>query len=61
MNELMILGVTAVLLGLALLIMGGVGHSNVTVNLQEGKILGQAWFLILIIGFVLILINAYIT
>ena len=59
MTVLMFAGLLAILLGLVLLVIGGVGHSSVTFNLREGSILGQAWLLVLILGFLLVLIDQY--
>ena len=57
MTALMFAGILAILLGLILLIRGGVGHSPVSFNIREGSLLGQAWLLVLILGFLMVLID----
>ena len=61
MGILVITGIAAVAIGLALLIAGGVGHQPIKLNLREGSILGQAWFIILVLGFMLIAMDVYLT
>jgi hypothetical protein len=61
MGILIITGVAAVAIGLTLLVAGGVGHQPIKVNLREGSILGQAWFIILVLGFTLIALDVYLT
>jgi hypothetical protein len=59
MGHLLLVGVAAILIGLALMAVGGVGHHSVRVSLKEGSVLGQAWFVIVLIGFLLIFIDVY--
>ena len=61
MGVLIITGIAAVAIGLALLVLGGVGHQPIKVNLREGSILGQAWFIVLVLGFTLIALDVYLT
>lgn len=61
MGILIITGVAAVAIGLTLLVVGGVGHQPIKVNLREGSILSQAWFIILVLGFTLIALDVYLT
>jgi len=51
--------VAAILMGLALLSMGGVGHHSVRISLREGSVLGQAWFVVILIGLLLMFIDVY--
>jgi len=50
----------AILLGSILLVMGGVGHHSVRINLREGSVLGQAWFVVILVGLLLMLIDIYL-
>lgn len=59
MGHIFIVGVAAILLGLALLVMGGVGHHSVRVSIKEGSVLGQAWFVVLFTGLLLMFIDLY--
>ena len=59
MGHLLFVGVAAILIGLALMAVGGVGHHSVRVSIKEGSVLGQAWFVIVLIGFLLMLIDIY--
>ena len=59
MGHIFFVGVAAILLGLALLAMGGVGHHSVRINLREGSVLGQAWFVVILLGLLLMLIDIY--
>jgi hypothetical protein len=59
MSVLLIAGILAIVLGLILLFMGDVGHSPVKFNLREGSLLGQAWLLVLLLGFLLLLIDQF--
>jgi len=59
MGHLLLVGVAAILIGLALMVVGGVGHHSVRVSIKEGSVLGQAWFVIVLIGFLLMLIDIY--
>jgi len=61
MGVLIITGIATVAIGLTLLVAGGVGHQPIKVNLREGSILGQAWFIILVLGFTLIALDVYLT
>ena len=58
-GHIFIVGVAAILLGLALLSMGGVGHHSVRISLREGSVLGQAWFVVILIGLLLMFIDVY--
>lgn len=60
MGHIFIVGVAAILLGLALLVMGGVGHHSVRVSIKEGSVLGQAWFVVLFTGLLLMFIDLYL-
>ena len=59
MGDLLLVGVAAILIGLALMVVGGVGHHSVRVSIKEGSVLGQAWFVIVLIGFLLMFIDVY--
>jgi len=59
MGHIFLVGVAAILLGLALLAMGGVGHHSVRINLSEGSVLGQAWFVVILVGLLLMFIDIY--
>jgi len=59
MGDLLLVGVAAILIGLALMVAGGVGHHSVRVSIKEGSVLGQAWFVIVLIGFLLMFIDVY--
>lgn len=59
MGHLLLVGVAAILIGLALMVVGGVGHHSVRVSIKEGSVLGQAWFVIILIGFLLMFIDVY--
>jgi hypothetical protein len=59
MGHIFFVGVAAILLGLALLAMGGVGHHSVRINLREGSVLGQAWFVVVLLGLLLMFIDIY--
>jgi len=59
MSVLIVLGAVAIMLGLLLLAIGGVGHSQVRFSLKEGSMLSQAWFIVLLLGFLLILLDQY--
>jgi len=60
MGHIFLVGVAAILLGLALLSMGGVGHHSVRVSIKEGSVLGQAWFVVLFTGLLLMFIDLYL-
>ncbi|MBD3204826.1 hypothetical protein GF319_00610 [Candidatus Bathyarchaeota archaeon] len=60
MSVVIILGVFAMLLGLLLLAIGGVGHSQVRFSLREGRMLSQEWFIVLLLEFLLILFDQYV-
>ena len=60
MGHIFIVGVAAILMGLALLSMGGVGHHSVRVSIKEGSVLGQAWFVVLFTGLLLMFIDLYL-
>ncbi|MCK4701847.1 hypothetical protein KAT55_00670 [Candidatus Bathyarchaeota archaeon] len=60
MGHIFIVGVAAILLGSALLVMGGVGHHSVRVSIKEGSVLGQAWFVVLFTGLLLMFIDLYL-
>ena len=60
MGHIFIVGVAAILLGLALLMMGGVGHHSVRISIKEGSVLGQAWFVVLFTGLLLMFIDLYL-
>lgn len=60
MGRIFLVGVAAILLGLALLLLGGVGHHSVRVSIKEGSILGQAWFVVLFTGLLLMFLDLYI-
>lgn len=59
MGHIFLVGVAAILMGLALLSMGGVGHHSVRVSIKEGSVLGQAWFVVLFTGLLLMFIDLY--
>jgi hypothetical protein len=59
MGHILLVGVAAILLGLVLLLMGGVGHHSVRVSIKEGSVLGQAWFVIILFGLLLMFIDVY--
>lgn len=59
MGHIFSVGVAAILMGLALLSMGGVGHHSVRVSIKEGSVLGQAWFVVLFTGLLLMFIDLY--
>ena len=61
MSILVYAGIAAVAIGLTLLITGGVGHQPVRVSLREGSMLGQAWFIVLVLGFTLIALDVYLS
>jgi uncharacterized membrane protein len=61
MGTLIAASIAAIAIGLTLLAAGGVGYQPVKVNLREGSILGQAWFIILVLGFTLIALDVYLT
>ena len=60
MGHIFLVGVAAILLGSILLVMGGVGHHSVRINLREGSVLGQAWFVVILVGLLLMLIDIYL-
>ncbi len=60
MGHIFLVGVAAILMGLALLSMGGVGHHSVRVSIKEGSVLGQAWFVVLFTGLLLMFIDLYL-
>lgn len=60
MGHIFLVGVAAILLGLILLAMGGVGHHSVRINLREGSVLGQAWFVVILVGLLLMFIGIYL-
>lgn len=60
MGHIFLVGVAAILLGLALMVMGGVGHHSVRVSIKEGSVLGQAWFVVLFTGLLLMFIDLYL-
>ena len=53
-------GCLAIILGLLLLVMGGMGHSDVEVRYLGWSVLGQAWFIMILVGFGLMALDAYI-
>ena len=59
MGHIFLVGVAAILIGLALLVVGGVGHHSVRVSIKEGSVLGQAWFVVLFTGLLLMFIDLY--
>jgi len=60
MGHIFLVGVAAIFLGSILLAMGGVGHHSVRINLREGSVLGQAWFVVILVGLLLMLIDIYL-
>ena len=60
MGHIFLVGMAAILLGSILLVMGGVGHHSVRINLREGSVLGQAWFVVILVGLLLMLIDIYL-
>lgn len=60
MRPIFLVGVATVLLGLALLAMGGVGHHSVRISLREGSVLGEAWFVVLLVGLLLMFLDVYL-
>ena len=61
MGVLIIAGAAAVAIGLTLLILGGAGHQPVRVSLREGSVRGQAWLMVLVLGFALIALDVYLS
>jgi len=61
MSVLLVTGILAIGLGLALLLTGGEGHKPVRVSLREGSIMGQAWLIVLVLGFTLIALDMYLS
>ena len=61
MTELWIVGCFAILLGLVIMILGGTGHSHVNIRYYGLGIFAQAWLIILLIGFLLIAVDFYIS
>ena len=61
MGTLIAAGIAAIAIGLTQLAAGGVSYQPVKVNLRERSILGQAWFIILVLGFTLIALDVYLT
>ena len=53
-------GCLAIILGVLLMVLGGMGHSNVEVRYLGWSVLGQAWFILILIGFGLMVLDAYI-
>ena len=60
MGQIFLVGLAAILLGLSLLAMGGVGHHSVRINMREGSVLGQAWFVVILVGLLLMFIDIYL-
>lgn len=60
MTLLMGAGCLAIILGVLLLVLGGMGHSDVEVSYLGWSVLGQAWFIMILLGFGLIALDAYI-
>ena len=60
MGQIFVVGVATILLGLSLLAMGGVGHHSVRINMREGSVLGQAWFVVILVGLLLMFIDIYL-
>ena len=61
MMQLLLAGCFAILLGLILMLYGGSGHSKVDINYYGLGVLAQAWFIVLLIGLLLILADAYLS
>lgn len=61
MGRIFLVGIAAILLGLVLLAIGGVGHHSVRISLREGSVLGQAWFVVILLGLLLMFIDVYMS
>jgi hypothetical protein len=59
MGILLTAGVFAIILGLFFMVLGGTGHSKVSIRYYGLGIFGQAWFIILLLGFLLIVLDLY--
>ena len=61
MSILIGMGCLAILISLILLVVGGIGHSNVSIRYYGLGVFGQAWFVVLLLGFVIIMMDVYLT
>ena len=61
MTQIFTIGVMTVIIGVCLLAVGGGGHSPVEFSYGEGSMLGQAWFIMLLIGLLLMVLDTYLT
>ena len=59
MTTLWIVGCFAILLGLTLMRLGGTGHSQVDIEYYGVGVLAQAWLIIVLIGFLIIILDLY--
>jgi len=59
MGALTFVGFLAVMTGFSLLILGGETGSKASFSHRETAIAGQAWFVVLVLGFLMMALDAY--
>lgn len=59
MAALAFVGFLAVMTGFSLLILGGETGSKASISHREKPIVGQAWFMVLVLGFLIMALDAY--
>jgi hypothetical protein len=59
MGALTFVGFLAVMTGFSLLILGGEAGSKASFSHRETAIVGQAWFVVLVLGFLMMALDAY--
>ena len=61
MGALMFVGFLAVMTGFSLLVLGGGAGSKASFSHGGTSIVGQAWFVVLVLGFLMMAMDAYMT
>ena len=60
MTTLWIVGCFAILLGLTLMTIGGKGDSQVDIQYYGLGVLAQAWLILILLGFIIIVLDFYL-